>query len=327
MADTEEQQLQSVAPVSVNPPTQSLASFASDQRTNALVSSNATVPPKEYSAYALPQLPTTVKKGYIRGDSFDVKLCKIGPFEMEEYTAYDWLMLSYAAATQGIRLSISSAWRSYEFQAALYKERVNPDKSLTAAGLKLGRAAPPGWSNHQSGRTLDIDVGLRYGEYEKGHTTPAFEWMKKNAPSFGFSWDEGSKITPYVEPWHWNHTDQYARGFTTFETITGFAVMTAESAAAVSASNQNGIVRFVHLSAHYTNAALARDRASSRSSRQSLNAAQANFSSLRAAELSNKISEVSAGSNYQPPPSFKLNTLAVHVYDFENGVWGDGEPV
>lgn len=327
MADTE-QQKQAPAPVSSGPPTETLSSYSADQRNAALVASNASVPPKEYTAYALPKLPTSVKKGYIEGRGFDVTLCTLGPYEMEQYTAYDWLMMSYAAANEGIKLSISSAWRSNELQAALYKDRIAPDgKTLTASGRKNGRAAPPGWSNHQSGRTLDIWVGLHYGEYEQGKTTPAFEWMKKNGKLFGFDWTEGSRIKPWVEPWHWNHTADKAIGSVPFQAMTGFAVLTAESAAAVASNTQNGVVKLVNLSAHYTNAALARSRSSSRSSRQVLSSAQAAFSAQQSSALSNKVSEVSQGVNYTPPPSFKLDTLAMHVYDFENGVWGDGEPV
>ncbi len=63
-------------------------------------------------------------------------------------------------------------------------------------------AAPPGMSNHGWALALDLGGGIQsYG-------TAQYEWMRANAPAYG--WDNpewaragGSKN----EPWHWEYGD------------------------------------------------------------------------------------------------------------------------
>ena len=63
-------------------------------------------------------------------------------------------------------------------------------------------AAVPGTSNHGWGLALDLGGGVQdYG-------TAQYEWMRANAPAFGFDNPEwaragGSKN----EPWHWEFGD------------------------------------------------------------------------------------------------------------------------
>ncbi|MBN0039314.1 M15 family metallopeptidase [Cellulosimicrobium cellulans] len=89
----------------------------------------------------------------------------------------------------GVNLSVTDSYRSYASQVAVKASR----------GYF---AAPPGMSNHGWALALDLGGGIQsYG-------TAQYEWMRANAPAYG--WDNpewaragGSKN----EPWHWEYGD------------------------------------------------------------------------------------------------------------------------
>ena len=65
--------------------------------------------------------------------------------------------------------------------------------------------AHPGYSEHHTGRALDIhtpDSALLEEDFEH---TDAFRWMKKNAKKYGFfmSYPRDNKYGMIYEPWHW----------------------------------------------------------------------------------------------------------------------------
>lgn len=100
-------------------------------------------------------------------------------------TARAFVAMARAASRDGITLRIESAYRSDERQAELWAEALQKYGSPEAARKWV---APPGHSNHRTGKALDI------------HTTDAIHaWLKAHAPGFGFrqpmSW----------EPWHWEY--------------------------------------------------------------------------------------------------------------------------
>lgn len=119
------------------------------------------------------------------------------------------------AANQDIKIVAKSGFRSQETQISLFNERYtkqytgnykndtdnNPESAL---GIKYGVAAYPGYSNHQNGTAVDIDIGEhkeeknRYAGDMGRH--PVYLWMKQNAEKYGFNNLEGQKVN---EPWHW----------------------------------------------------------------------------------------------------------------------------
>lgn len=115
--------------------------------------------------------------------SRDGDMAVVQGFKMTPGTAEAFVAMARAASRDGITLRINSAWRSDEHQARLWEEALRKYGSAEAARKWV---APPGKSNHRTGKALDI------------HTTDAiYAWLKANAPKFGFrqpmSW----------EPWHW----------------------------------------------------------------------------------------------------------------------------
>ena len=104
-------------------------------------------------------------------------------FKMTPGTAQAFVAMAQAASREGITLRVNSAYRSDEHQARLWAEALKKYGSANAARKWV---APPGKSNHRTGKALDI------------HTTDAiYAWLKANGPKFGF------KQPMSWEPWHW----------------------------------------------------------------------------------------------------------------------------
>src|SRR6266480_1018238 len=96
--------------------------------------------------------------------------------------AAKWREMSAAALTDGVVIKIGSAFRSVDRQAEIIRAKLAEGLSLDAV---LCASAPPGYSEHHSGRAIDVttDEGAPLElEFEK---TRAFRWLSKNAGRFG----------------------------------------------------------------------------------------------------------------------------------------------
>ena len=112
----------------------------------------------------------------------------------------DLLAMIEAARSDGIELMVSSAYRSYEYQAGLYQRHVEQFGKEAADRV----SARPGHSQHQLGTTIDFgSIAAGYGE------TPNGRWLAAHAWRFGFSLSylEGQEeVTGYdYEPWHFRY--------------------------------------------------------------------------------------------------------------------------
>ena len=113
-----------------------------------------------------------------------------------------WLAMREAARGEGIELLLVSAFRSYAFQAALIgakRERGVPLDEI------LNVNAAPGYSEHHSGRAVDIGFAGVAALDDAFERTPAFTWLQGNAQRFGFSmsYPRGNRQGYVYEPWHW----------------------------------------------------------------------------------------------------------------------------
>jgi len=114
-----------------------------------------------------------------------------------------WREMSAAALTDGVVIQVASAFRSIDRQAEIIRAKLAEGLSLDAV---LCVSAPPGYSEHHSGRAIDVtsDEGeAPLGpEFEK---TRAFRGLSKNAGRFGFflSYPVGNPYGYDYEPWHW----------------------------------------------------------------------------------------------------------------------------
>jgi len=118
--------------------------------------------------------------------------------------AADWRAMKAAAQADGVALRIVSAFRSIERQAEIVRAKLERGLSLDAI---LEVSAPPGYSEHHTGRAVDVTTdGVRALELEF-ENTDAFRWLSKHAAQFGFSlsYAAGNAHGYAYEPWHWCH--------------------------------------------------------------------------------------------------------------------------
>jgi D-alanyl-D-alanine carboxypeptidase len=107
------------------------------------------------------------------------------------------------AQKDGLKLMVSSGYRSYNFQVGLYNRYVQQQGKATADS----QSARPGYSEHQTGLAVDLEPASRKCEVETCFAnTPEGKWVAANAYKYGFlvRYQEGKQnITGYIyEPWH-----------------------------------------------------------------------------------------------------------------------------
>ena len=111
--------------------------------------------------------------------------------------------MSAAALTDGVVIQIASAFRSIDRQAEIIRAKLAEGLSLDAV---LCVSAPPGYSEHHSGRAVDVTTNEGAAALEREfENTLAFRWLSKNAGRFGFvlSYPAGNPQGYDYEPWHW----------------------------------------------------------------------------------------------------------------------------
>ncbi len=116
--------------------------------------------------------------------------------------AQAWRAMQQQAAADGVGIYLVSAYRSLAYQAELIRAKqqagIPPQDFFTSL-------APPGCSEHHTGRAVDIntpgcdEVTGVFGE------TGAFVWLQANAARFGFvmSFPLNNPWGFICEPWHW----------------------------------------------------------------------------------------------------------------------------
>jgi len=113
-----------------------------------------------------------------------------------------WRSLKAAALADGIDLFIVSAFRSVDRQAEIVRRKL---ESGAAVESILAVCAPPGFSEHHTGRAVDLSTfGSRALEVEFGQTA-AYGWLIQHAPEFGYylSYPISNCWGYQYEPWHW----------------------------------------------------------------------------------------------------------------------------
>jgi len=113
-----------------------------------------------------------------------------------------WLGMVKAASCDGVTLLAVSAFRTVDYQADLLRQKVAKGLEMEAI---LSVSAAPGFSEHHSGRAIDIASCRENALEESFEDTGSFAWLSRNAASHGFSMsyprDNPHKIA--FEPWHW----------------------------------------------------------------------------------------------------------------------------
>ncbi|MFW6293790.1 MAG: M15 family metallopeptidase, partial [Spirochaetota bacterium] len=115
------------------------------------------------------------------------------------------LEMSADAADDGITLVVSSAYRSYDYQADVYARWVEQLGQEEADRV----SARPGTSQHQLGTV--VDFGCICDEFA---SQPAGRWLAEHARRYGFSLSYPAgyeEVTGYAyEPWHFRYVGRSA---------------------------------------------------------------------------------------------------------------------
>lgn len=134
------------------------------------------------------------------------------------------------ANAAGVQIKIQSSYRSYTTQVGLYGSYVE-QKGQASSDTSSAR---PGYSEHQSGLTLDIGDATTAASCQFTEcvaSTAAGLWVAQHGAEFGFIVrypNELERITGYLyEPWHLRYVgieaaqDMKARGVSTYEQYLG----------------------------------------------------------------------------------------------------------
>jgi len=116
--------------------------------------------------------------------------------------AAEWIRMRALAADEDVVLVMISGFRSFARQVELIKDKLSAGHGLDDI---LALLAPPGCSEHHTGRAVDIGTPGCEPLSERFEDTGAFHWLCRNAAGFGFrmSYPRGNSAGYRYEPWHW----------------------------------------------------------------------------------------------------------------------------
>ncbi len=148
-------------------------------------------------------------------------LVSVDGYEMRKDTGEAYMKMKRAAADEGKRIRVVSAYRSVEYQRGLYNRYLSTDSKANVDRY----SARPGYSEHHTGMALDL-----FGSVDGLRSfvnTPEYEWVKENCWKYGFIiryTADIESITGYEdEPWHIRYVgtevsaDMREKGIASFE--------------------------------------------------------------------------------------------------------------
>jgi D-alanyl-D-alanine carboxypeptidase len=116
--------------------------------------------------------------------------------------ARGWHYMYAAAQALSIELLPLSGFRSVERQAKIIRGKLDLGEKITDI---LHSIAAPGYSEHHTGRAIDIGCHEVLPLEEAFANTRAFAWLIRHADEFGFklSFPKHNPHGFVYEPWHW----------------------------------------------------------------------------------------------------------------------------
>ncbi len=135
---------------------------------------------------------------------------EMGRVYLREAAAKMFLAMQARAKKDGVYLVPMSGFRDYRrqhdlfFHGARLKNQSKAERSLVCA--------PPGFSEHHTGYSLDIGDGAFVGEVNEVDSTfkdtASYRWLVKNAGRYDFEMsfpEDKNKRRIAYEPWHWRY--------------------------------------------------------------------------------------------------------------------------
>ena len=107
-----------------------------------------------------------------------------------------------AAKNEGLDIQIVSGFRSIEYQCNLITSKLEKGETIQQI-LRVN--AIPGYSEHHTGRAVDLHAGQGKPLDETFEKEPAFFWLVQSAKKFNFflSYPKDNDKGVIYEPWHW----------------------------------------------------------------------------------------------------------------------------
>ena len=123
--------------------------------------------------------------------------------QLTPHAAARWAELQAAAQRDGVTLQLVSAFRSLEYQRQIFERKIAAGQPLE---LILKVNAPPGYSEHHTGRAVDLTTPGCSPLSEEFEMTPAFDWLARHGHRFGFAmtYPRENPFGMAYEPWHWS---------------------------------------------------------------------------------------------------------------------------
>ena len=115
-----------------------------------------------------------------------------------------------AAFEVGVTLLPISGFRTVARQEEIIRTKLAAGQAIDEI---LRNVAAPGYSEHHTGRAIDIGAPGEPPLTEQFAETPAFSWLEAHAADYGFtlSFARGNPHGIAYEPWHWcYHSSDYA---------------------------------------------------------------------------------------------------------------------
>lgn len=124
------------------------------------------------------------------------------PVRLLPATARAWEEMRRAALSAQIELLPVSGFRSVARQTEIIRAKLASGRPIADI---LRVIAAPGYSEHHTGRAIDIGTPGHVDLEEDFGETPAFAWLSTHASRFGFSlsYPRGNQFGISYEPWHW----------------------------------------------------------------------------------------------------------------------------
>lgn len=137
------------------------------------------------------------------GELVDVGISDEGrPIRLIRPAAESWALMRRAAMKDDVELIAISGFRSIARQTEIFRAKLSAGQTIEEI---LRNVAAPGFSEHHTGRALDIGSPEHSELDETFADSSAFEWLGRRSAEFNFSLTY-PRQNPHgfdYEPWHW----------------------------------------------------------------------------------------------------------------------------
>lgn len=119
-----------------------------------------------------------------------------------------WKAMRSDAQRNNIELQLVSGFRTITYQAGLVRKKIESGQVIDKV---LRTSAAPGYSEHHSGRALDITAPGITPLSQDFSMSRAYEWLKARAGMYGFheSYPNNNRHAIEWEPWHWCYHQRF----------------------------------------------------------------------------------------------------------------------